>query len=148
MRIGSVEITPLSAMLVFIPICTVLELMHADPVWIFVTAGLGIIPLAGVMGTATEHLAEHYGAGIGGLLNATFGNAAELIIGLVARALKPGDDGMGIIATTLVGVGGSFLGTYGGRALGLYGANQVAGFIAGVVGAVILLVILALVKRK
>lgn len=70
------------------------------------------------------------------------------IIGLVARALKPGDDGMGIIATTLVGVGGSFLGTYGGRALGLYGANQVAGFIAGVVGAVILLVILALVKRK
>ena len=70
------------------------------------------------------------------------------IIGLVARSLKPGDDGMGIIATTLVGVGGSFLGTYGGRALGLYGANQVAGFIAGVVGAVILLVILALVKRK
>jgi uncharacterized membrane protein YeaQ/YmgE (transglycosylase-associated protein family) len=70
------------------------------------------------------------------------------IIGLVARFLKPGDDGMGIIATTLVGVGGSFLGTYGGRALGLYGANQAAGFIAGVVGAVILLVILALVKRK
>ena len=70
------------------------------------------------------------------------------IIGLVARFLKPGDDKMGIIATTLVGVGGSFLGTYGGRALGLYGANQVAGFIAGVVGAVILLVILALVKRK
>jgi len=71
-------------MLVFIPICLVLELLHADPAWIFITAGLGIIPLAGVMGTATEHLAEHYGAGIGGLLNATFGNAAELIIGLVA----------------------------------------------------------------
>ena len=70
------------------------------------------------------------------------------VIGLVARFLKPGDDKMGIIATTLVGVGGSFLGTYGGRALSLYGANQVAGFIAGVVGAVILLVILALVKRK
>ena len=49
------------------------------------------------------------------------------IIGLVARFLKPGDDSMGIIATTLVGVGGSFLGTYGGRALGLYGANQAAG---------------------
>ena len=71
-------------MLVFIPVCVVLELMHADPAWIFVTAGLAIIPLAGLMGTATEHLAEHYGAGIGGLLNATFGNAAELIIGLVA----------------------------------------------------------------
>ena len=84
MRIGPIEITPLSAMLVFIPICVVLELTHADPAWIFVTAGLGIIPLAGLMGNATEHLAEHYGAGIGGLLNATFGNAAELIIGLVA----------------------------------------------------------------
>jgi len=84
MRIGSIEITPLSAMLIFIPICVVLEVMHADPAWIFITAGLGIIPLAGLMGTATEHLAEHYGAGIGGLLNATFGNAAELIIGLVA----------------------------------------------------------------
>lgn len=84
MRVGSLEITPLSAMLVFIPICIGLELTHADPVWIFITAGLAIIPLAGLMGTATEHLAEHYGAGIGGLLNATFGNAAELIIGLVA----------------------------------------------------------------
>lgn len=84
MRIGPFEVTPLSAMLVFIPICVVLEVIHADPAWIFVTAGLGIIPLAGLMGTATEHLAEHYGAGIGGLLNATFGNAAELIIGLVA----------------------------------------------------------------
>ncbi len=84
MRIGPIEVTPLSAMLVFIPICVVLEVTHADPAWIFVTAGLGIIPLAGLMGTATEHLAEHYGAGIGGLLNATFGNAAELIIGLVA----------------------------------------------------------------
>ena len=58
MRIGPVEITPLSAMLVFIPICVVLEVMHADPAWIFITAGLGIIPLAGLMGTATEHLAE------------------------------------------------------------------------------------------
>ena len=84
MRIGPIEVTPLSAMLVFIPICVVLEVTHADPAWIFVTAGLGVIPLAGLMGTATEHLAEHYGAGIGGLLNATFGNAAELIIGLVA----------------------------------------------------------------
>jgi len=84
MKIGPIEVTPLSAMLVFIPICVVLEVIHADPAWIFVTAGLGIIPLAGLMGNATEHLAEHVGAGLGGLLNATFGNAAELIIGLVA----------------------------------------------------------------
>ena len=78
------DLTPLSAMLAFVPLCILLEMSHADPVWIFITAGLAIIPLAGLMGTATEHLAEHLGAGIGGLLNATFGNAAELIIGFIA----------------------------------------------------------------
>ena len=51
---------------------------------IFVTSCLAMIPLAGVMGKATEHLAERVGEGIGGLLNATFGNAAELIIAIVA----------------------------------------------------------------
>src|SRR5262249_18270567 len=51
---------------------------------IFVTAGLAILPLAAWMGRATEHLAERMGAGVGGLLNATFGNAAELIIALAA----------------------------------------------------------------
>lgn len=85
-KIGSFEfeLTPLSAMLAFVPLCVILELAHANPVWIFITSGLAIIPLAGLMGKATEHLAEHLGAGIGGLLNATFGNAAELIIGFVA----------------------------------------------------------------
>jgi len=74
-EIGSFEfeLTPLSAMLAFVPLCVILELAHADPVWIFITSGLAIIPLAGLMGTATEHLAEHLGAGVGGLLNATFG---------------------------------------------------------------------------
>lgn len=82
------DITPLSAMMGFVPVCILLELAHADPVWIFIVSGLAIIPLAGLMGKATEHLAEHLGAGIGGLLNATFGNAAELIIGFIA--LKAG----------------------------------------------------------
>ena len=58
--------------------------MHARPRWIFVTSCLAIIPLAGLMGKATEHLAERVGEGIGGLLNATFGNAAELIIAIMA----------------------------------------------------------------
>jgi Ca2+:H+ antiporter len=75
-------------MLVFVPVSIVLELLHADPVWVFSASGLAIIPLAGLMGKATEHLAEHVGAGLGGLLNATFGNAAELIIGFMA--LKAG----------------------------------------------------------
>lgn len=88
MRIGNLEIDSLSLLLVFVPVSIVLERVHADPVWVFVGSGLAIIPLAGWMGKATEHLAEHVGAGIGGLLNATFGNAAELIIGFVA--LKAG----------------------------------------------------------
>src|SRR5512147_3156101 len=99
MRIGSFSINPLSAMLVFVPICAALEIIHADPPWIFITAGLAIIPLAGMMGTATEHLAEHYGAGIGGLLNATFGNAAELIIALIA--LKAGL--LGVVKASITG---------------------------------------------
>jgi len=88
MRIGTWDVELLSVMLVFVPVSIVLELLHADPVWVFSASGLAIIPLAGLMGKATEHLAEHVGAGLGGLLNATFGNAAELIIGFMA--LKAG----------------------------------------------------------
>ena len=67
------------------PIAIVLEyVVHARAEWIFVTSCLAIIPLAGLMGKATEHLAERVGEGIGGLLNATFGNAAELIIAIMA----------------------------------------------------------------
>ena len=69
----------------FVPIAIVLEyVVHARAEWIFITACLAIIPLAGLMGKATEHLAERVGEGIGGLLNATFGNAAELIIAIMA----------------------------------------------------------------
>ena len=75
----------LNLLLIFVPIAIVLEyVVHARAEWIFVTSCLAIIPLAGLMGKATEHLAEHVGEGIGGLLNATFGNAAELIIAVVA----------------------------------------------------------------
>lgn len=116
MRIGSFEMSPLSTMLVFVPIAVALELMHADPVWIFATSGLAIIPLAGIMGTATEHLAEHLGAGAGGLLNATFGNAAELIIGLIA--LKAG-----LIDVVKASITGSII----GNILLVLGASVVAG---------------------
>jgi Ca2+:H+ antiporter len=71
-------------MLLVVPAAFGLEIMKADPAYIFVAAALSIIPLAGWMGRATESMAEHLGAGIGGLLNATFGNAAELIIAIVA----------------------------------------------------------------
>src|SRR5688500_11319755 len=72
-------------LLVFAPIALYLEhVAHASPVAIFITSALAIIPLAGLMGRATEQIAERVGEGIGGLLNATFGNAAELIIAIVA----------------------------------------------------------------
>jgi Ca2+:H+ antiporter len=71
-------------LLVFVPIAGVAELMHWGGVATFACAALAIVPLAGLMGSATERIADRLGAGIGGLLNATFGNAAELIIALVA----------------------------------------------------------------
>jgi uncharacterized membrane protein YeaQ/YmgE (transglycosylase-associated protein family) len=71
-----------------------------------------------------------------------------LIVGLVARLIKPGDDSMGWIKTILVGIVGSLLATYGGQALGLYQAGQGAGFIGSVVGAVVLLFLLAKLGSK
>jgi Ca2+:H+ antiporter len=70
--------------LVFVPVAVVLHFLHANPIAVFAASSLAIVPLAGLMGKATEHLAEHLGEGWGGLLNATFGNAAELIIALFA----------------------------------------------------------------
>ena len=68
----------------FIPLAVIFELVHADPVIVFFTSALGVIPTAALMGRATEELAERSGPGIGGLLNVTFGNAPELIIALFA----------------------------------------------------------------
>lgn len=76
-------------LLIFIPITLFLEFaMPASHIAIFVCACLAILPLAGWLGHATEHLASRTGEAIGGLLNATFGNAAELIIAFMA--LKKG----------------------------------------------------------
>jgi Ca2+:H+ antiporter len=76
--------TILYVMLAFVPASFWLGLGHASPTAVFVVSCLAILPLAGIMGEATEHLAHHAGPGVGGLLNATFGNAAELIIGFMA----------------------------------------------------------------
>jgi Ca2+:H+ antiporter len=70
----------LDVLLLFIPAAAILHYSHAPELWTFVASGLAIVPLAGWMGKATESLAERLGAGVGGLLNATFGNAAEMII--------------------------------------------------------------------
>jgi uncharacterized membrane protein YeaQ/YmgE (transglycosylase-associated protein family) len=70
------------------------------------------------------------------------------VAGLVARAIKPGDDSAGFIITTLIGIAGSLIATYVGQAMGWYTAGQGAGFIASVVGAIVLLFLYGLVKRK
>lgn len=78
---------PLSrrVMLLAVPAALVAEyLLHSPPVVIFGLACLAVLPLAGFMGDATEHLSARTGPTVGGLLNATFGNAAELIIAIVA----------------------------------------------------------------
>jgi Ca2+:H+ antiporter len=72
------------AFLVFVPVALWMGLTHASPTWVFVVSCLAILPLAGLMGEATEHLTHHTGPGVGGLLNASFGNAAELIIAFMA----------------------------------------------------------------
>lgn len=71
-----------------------------------------------------------------------------LIVGLIARAVKPGDDKLGWIMTAVVGVGGSFLASYAGAALGWYRPGDAAGFIASVIGAVVLLFVYGLIKGK
>ena len=70
------------------------------------------------------------------------------IVGLIARAVKPGNDRMGIILTTLLGIAGAFLARFAGQAMGLYTANEPAGWIASVIGAVILLFVFAMVRGR
>ena len=103
-------------LLVFVPVAIALRFVPSleNPTALFVVSCLAIIPLAGWMGRATEHLAEHLGQGVGGLLNATFGNAAELIIALFA--LSKGLTGVvkasitgSIIGNILLVLGLSFL---------------------------------------
>jgi Ca2+:H+ antiporter len=74
----------LQTLLVFVPVAAAADWFEWGGTVVFACSALAIVPLAGIMGHATERLAARLGAGIGGLLNATFGNAAELIIALAA----------------------------------------------------------------
>jgi Ca2+:H+ antiporter len=91
-------------LLLFVPIAIGLE--HLAPeryLLVFVASALAILPLAGWMGRATEQLAERTGEGVGGLLNATFGNAAELIIAFAALRAGLFDVVKASIAGSIVG---------------------------------------------
>ncbi|MOA39262.1 hypothetical protein D3C78_1610250 [compost metagenome] len=70
-----------------------------------------------------------------------------LLVGVLARWLKPGSHPMGWVMTILLGIGGSILATYGGQALGIYRAGQAAGLVGAVVGAIALLVVFGYLKK-
>jgi Ca2+:H+ antiporter len=86
-------------LLVFVPVSLTLGSLHASPPWVFLCACVAIVPLAGLMGEATEQLTHRVGPGLGGLLNASFGNAAELIIAFMA--LRAGEQD--IVKASLTG---------------------------------------------
>ncbi len=88
---------------VFIPLAIIFEFTHASPTLILLASALAIIPLAGMIGEGTEALAEKVGQRAGGLLNATLGNAAELIIAIVALR-------QGLVDLVLASITGSILG--------------------------------------
>jgi Ca2+:H+ antiporter len=101
-------------LLIFVPVVVVLEVVHASPVAIFIMASVAILPLAGMIGHATEDLAARVGPQKGGLLNATFGNVTEMIIAFflimdgqlgVVKASITGS----IIGNVLLVLGASFL---------------------------------------
>jgi Ca2+:H+ antiporter len=75
---------PLSILLLAFPLAILAKLFGWGAIWVFAISALAVVPLAGFIGVGTEALAVHTGPKIGGLLNATLGNAAELIITLIA----------------------------------------------------------------
>jgi Ca2+:H+ antiporter len=99
-----------------VPASWVLVQLHAGPLPVFISACLAVLPLAGLMGAATEHLAHRTSAAVGGLLNATFGNAAELIIAIVG--LKAG-----LLQLVKASITGSIL----GNLLLILGLSLIAG---------------------
>jgi Ca2+:H+ antiporter len=103
-------------LLVFTPITIALEFIHADHVVIFVIASIALIPLAKLIGDSTEHLSLHYGPTLGSLLNVTFGNAAEIIIAIVAI-------NAGLIDLVKASIAGAIL----GNILLIFGLSIMAG---------------------
>jgi Ca2+:H+ antiporter len=89
----------LNWLLVFVPVSIAADLLIHEPVLIFVSSALAIVPLAGLIGKSTEQLAIRVGPGVGGLLNATLGNLTELIVGVLL--VYAGD--FAIVKATLIG---------------------------------------------
>lgn len=135
----------MNLLLLFIPVSLILEyLVHAPPLWVFFSATIAIIPLADWLRKATEQVAERAGQTIGGLLNVTFGNLAELIIAIfvlmagnitVVKAQITGS----IIGNALLGLGLAILiGSFGRSRQKFSGAN------AGQLNSMLFLAVIAL----
>ena len=90
-------------LLIFTVLAPILSFLHIPALLLFVVAGLGILPLAALIGQSVEQVAEHTGERIGGLLFATFGNATELIIGIFALSA-------GLVDVVRASIIGSILG--------------------------------------
>ncbi len=71
-----------------------------------------------------------------------------LIVGLLARLLKPGRDNLGIILTVLLGIGGALLAGWAGQQMGWYQPGQPAGFIGALIGAIVILVVVSLFRGR
>lgn len=93
----------LNLLVVFAPVSWALNAAAPESSWVFLTAAASLVPLAGIIGLGTESLAERSGAALGGFLNATFGNAAELIIAIVAL-------GEGHVELVKASISGSIIG--------------------------------------
>ena len=106
----------LAFLLLFAPVAIVAEYMHANPVLVFALSALAIVPLSGFLGKATDELSTYTGPTLGGLLNATLGNLAELIIAVLALRA-------GLVDLVKASVTGSIL----GNLLLVLGAAQLAG---------------------
>jgi uncharacterized membrane protein YeaQ/YmgE (transglycosylase-associated protein family) len=70
------------------------------------------------------------------------------VVGLLARFLKPGDDSMGLILTTLLGIAGALLAGWIGQQMGWYAPGQAAGFLGALLGAILILIVVSLFRRK
>ena len=69
------------------------------------------------------------------------------VVGLLARWLHPGEDKMGIVLTTILGIAGAFVATYGGQKLHIYEPGQTAGFVGALIGAIVLLVVVGFLRK-
>jgi Ca2+:H+ antiporter len=103
-------------LLIFVPIAIILDLLHTNHIILFIISVIALLPLAKLIGDSTEHLSTHYGSTLGSLLNVTFGNAAEIIIAVVA-----------INAGLLDLVKASITGAILGNIMLIFGLSMIAG---------------------